>query len=60
MRPPRVERPHPLADSIRWLFAPIVTWWTFAAVAPWLIYGSFGLLVLLVLLKVIGAARGTS
>ena len=51
MKPPRVERQHPLADSLRWLFAPVITWWTFAAVAPWLVYGSFGLLVLLVLLK---------
>lgn len=41
--------------------APVVAWWTFAAVAPWLIYGCFGLLVVLVVLKVISmlSERGT-
>lgn len=58
MKPPRVDRPHPLADSIRWLFAPIVTWWTFAAVAPWLIYGCFGLLALGVLVRVVALFLG--
>jgi len=44
-----VERPHPFAEALRWVFAPVVAWWTFAAVAPWLIYGGCGMLAFMVI-----------
>lgn len=53
MRPDRVDRPRPLLDGIRWLFAPIVAWWGFAAVAPSLVYLLFALVGVMLLIQLL-------
>lgn len=53
MKPPRAERPHPILDGIRWLFAPVIAWWGFAAVAPSLVYLTFALVAVMLFIQLL-------
>lgn len=58
MKPPRAERPRPLLDGIRWLFAPFFAWWGFMGVAPLLIYVLIGLLAVGLLVRMLALFLG--
>ena len=49
---------HPLLDAIVWLFRPVIAWWTFLGMIPFLTYCSFGLVALLVLIQVVRLVSG--
>lgn len=52
MKPPKADRPHPLADWIGGLFAPVFAWWRFVGTVPLLIYLMVGMTAVGLLIRI--------